>query len=212
VCVPSFWPGKPTQTVTNGSRVPLWALVSALGSPAALVVGATLARIFHDVTYDPVAQTMSVLRWPPRLALAFAGVCGIVIAADPETSIHSLHMTATGLGGVALAMFPALAIFRGPHAPRICEARWGIPASIVMGGLLIWMGFEMLPGFYILGLAERVMVIVALCWPLAVVLGAFEPLIPLRVAVRRAQRAARSFCHGAIHVSERRENESSDTV
>jgi Protein of unknown function (DUF998) len=62
-------------------RVPWWGVISSAASPALLVVGSTVAAGLQPRSYNPVADTISVLaavgaadRWVMTSALAGVGV------------------------------------------------------------------------------------------------------------------------------------------
>jgi hypothetical protein len=116
------------------------------------------------------AAGLYVLRPVPRIVLAFAGCCGLAVAAFPASLHHCVapHLLAAAMGTGVLALWPVLAMSCAASAPAACRRCWAVSASIVFAALLAWVCFEANQGM-LLGLAERVAVIGETFWPLAVV-------------------------------------------
>ena len=111
---------------------------------------------------------------PGRLLLAFGGLAAMLVALSPEpaggTSIR--HLTATGVGFTALALWPILGAARGDPAAGpftwALRPRVGYVATAVMAAGAAWFLLE-LHGHGDAGLAERVLTGIQAIWPLIVV-------------------------------------------
>lgn len=111
---------------------------------------------------------------PGRLLLAFGGLAAILVSLSPEpnggTSLR--HLTATGVGFTALALWPILGAARAD--PAVGAATWplrprvGYVAAALMLAGAAWFLLE-LHGHGDAGLAERVLTGVQALWPLIVV-------------------------------------------
>ncbi|MDT0609148.1 DUF998 domain-containing protein [Streptomyces lancefieldiae] len=96
-------------------HVPKWALLSSGLAPVLLAGGWTIAGLLEGPTYDPVAQTISVLAadgasgaWVMTGALVALGICHLVTACGLRVAAFAGRV-ALGGGGVAalvVALFP----------------------------------------------------------------------------------------------------------
>ena len=158
---PSYSPIRQTVSVMSGyGGTDRWIVTTALW-----VIGAC---------YFVTAAGMTTLRRPARIGLVVAGASSFGIAACPEP-VHGTtlqHAVFTGIGALAIAVWPALVTRRD----RSLSALVGIRASTVMVvifvALLGWFGLEAFRGGAV-GLAERVASSIEICWPfvVAVALG-----------------------------------------
>jgi hypothetical membrane protein len=115
------------------------------------------------------AAGLNGLRLPARLLLVLAGLCSVGIATSPVTAggPPSLHLAWTGVGGVTIAVWPAVAGWRAPPRPAFVSARGSVVATVVFVALLGWVVVETRGGVY-LGLAERLASSIPTCWPFVV--------------------------------------------
>jgi uncharacterized protein DUF998/uncharacterized protein DUF1298 len=137
------------------------------------------------------AAGLNGLRPPARLLLVIAGLCSAGIAASPVAAggPTSLHLAWTGVGGVTIAVWPAVAGWRAPLRPAVVRARGSVVAAIVFVALFGWVVAETRGGTY-LGLAERLASSIPICWP-------FVVAITLRRATARTPYADRADAAGA---------------
>jgi hypothetical membrane protein len=113
---------------------------------------------------------------PGRLILAAAGAASVLVAANPEhvggSPAHGLWAAVTF---TALIAWPTGAWRRGPSVP------WGLRPAVsaaAVGGLLAllaWYLTELVTKGGMTGLAERIMGVAEVGWPLAVVLSCRRP-------------------------------------
>lgn len=106
---------------------------------------------------------------PGRITLGLGGLAAMLVALSPEpdggTSIR--HLTATGVGFTALALWPILAASGNPVTWAL-RPRVGYVATAVMAVGAGWFLIE-LHGHGAAGLAERVLTVTQSIWPLVVV-------------------------------------------
>jgi len=142
-------------------------VLAATGSGAMVM---TAGFIMTAACQIVTAAGLYVLSPVPRIVLAFAGCCGLAVAALPVSLDHFVapHLLAAGMGTGMLALWPVLAMSAAAFAPAACQRCWAISASIIFAALLAWVCYEANQGM-LLGLAERVAVIGETFWPLAVV-------------------------------------------
>ncbi|HZC53349.1 MAG TPA: DUF998 domain-containing protein [Mycobacterium sp.] len=127
------------------------------------------------------AVGLRVLPAPPRIALAFAGCCGLAIAALPDRlGTATAHIAITGVSVILLAIWPVLATSLDASGGWARRARWGVAVSAVFVGLLIWLCYDAWRGVH-LGLSERTATTAEMLWPLVVV-------VSVRRHLRRPQR------------------------
>jgi hypothetical protein len=118
------------------------------------------------------AVGLRVLPPLPRIALAFAGCCGLVVAALPDRLDTAIpHVAATGLAATLLTIWPLLTVPLGRPINWTRRVRWAVGASAALGVLLIWLAFDAWRGIH-LGLSERTAATAEMLWPLVVVVSA----------------------------------------
>jgi hypothetical membrane protein len=107
-----------------------------------------------------------------RLILALGGVATILVAANPEPAgSGSLpHTVSAATAFIAVAIWPAVSIRRGPSVPWGLRPAACVSATVIMLGLLVWFYVELGLGGGDLGLAERILAGAEAIWPLAVAL------------------------------------------
>lgn len=149
---------------------PISQTMSVLASTGSGAMVMTAGFITTAVCQIVTAAGLHVLSLVPRIVLAFAGCCGLAVAALPVSVQQCVapHLLAAAMGTGMLALWPVLAMSGAPFAPAACRRCWAISASIVFAALLLWVCYEANHGM-LLGLAERVAVIGETFWPLAVV-------------------------------------------
>jgi hypothetical protein len=151
--------------------------------------------------YLVIASQLAPLGWPARVGLVIAGGSAIGIAVSPEPRHGSTpqHLVFTGIGAIAIAVWPLLLIGvarRAGHSansirsigldPLACEL-----AGAVFIALLLWTFAETRSGDY-LGLAERVSSSSAIGWPVFAVVALRERAIVLRIRGPHPESATRS--------------------
>lgn len=129
--------------------------------------------------YLVTAAGLTGLSLPARSLLLLAGMCSVGIATSPETAAGPgpVHLAWTAVGGIAIAVWPTVAVWRAPARPLVLRARAAAAATIVFVIMLGWVAIETRGGGD-LGIAERLASSPASCWPLLVAVG-----------LRRASRA-----------------------
>ena len=109
-----------------------------------------------------------------RLVLVAGGLAGVLVAANPEAvagGFSFAHALWAGVGFAFLTGWPLVASRRDPSAP------WGLRPTVAIGAvsliaaLLAWFVVELVSGGGQLGLAERVLGVAQVIWPLLVVLS-----------------------------------------
>jgi hypothetical membrane protein len=138
----------------------------------------TFALLGLGACYVMTALALRAGAWPGRLVLAVGGAATILVAANPEPAgSGSLpHTVWAATAFIALAVWPAVSLGRGPSVP--CGLRFAVcvcvSVSAMMLGLLVWFYAELATGGRHLGLAERVLAGVEAAWPLAVILTCYR--------------------------------------
>lgn len=109
---------------------------------------------------------------PGRLLLIAGGICGMLIAANPQLRHGGSpeHEIFSFVGVLVMTIWPVAAIRREPGAPYALRPGVAWPASIFTLALLLWFTAELFRGAE-LGLAERAVTAVQALWPLIVVLS-----------------------------------------
>ena len=96
--------------------------------------------------YVVTAVGLRMLRMPARITLAVAGLCGFVLTVFPPASRAvpvPVHVAATAVGALLIAVWPILVISRVPGAPVACRAPVAIVAAAVLLGC--WAGWPVPP-------------------------------------------------------------------
>ncbi len=118
------------------------------------------------------AVGLRVLPALPRMALAFAGCCGLAVSALPDRLDTAIpHVAVTGLAATLLTIWPLLTVPLGRPINWTRRVRWAVAASAVLAVLLIWLAFDAWRGIH-LGLSERTAATAEMLWPLVVVVSA----------------------------------------
>ncbi|MEG8277323.1 DUF998 domain-containing protein [Streptomyces sp. AHA2] len=95
--------------------VPSWALLSSGCAPVVLILGWLVAASLQGSTYDPVAQTISVLAapgasgsWVMTAAFVALGVCHLLTAYGlrPAAAAGRIALAGGGAAALAVALFP----------------------------------------------------------------------------------------------------------
>ena len=152
--------------------------LAAAGMPYRWIV--TIAILGVGVCNIVTALALRAAADGGRMLLIAGGVCGILIAANPQPpGGGSLAHEASSLAGtVIMTLWPAAAIRRQPHAPFGLRPRvaWAVVGMNL--GLLLWFAAQLYHGTELglvfhgteLGLAERTVTAYQALWPLVVVL------------------------------------------
>jgi hypothetical membrane protein len=107
-----------------------------------------------------------------RATLALGGFCTLLVAAFP-LSLHSEgreHVLAASAAFLCLAIWPLFGLSCAPAAPPALRPRYAVLASLVLLGMLAWLGWA-LEAESQLGLAERMAAGAEAIWPLLVALS-----------------------------------------
>jgi hypothetical protein len=152
--------------------------LAAVGMPYRWVVtiailGVGVCNIVTGLALRPAADG-------GRMLLIAGGVCGIIIAANPQPpGGGSLAHEASSLAGtVIMTMWPAAAIQRQPRVPFGLRPRVAWAVVGVNLALLLWFAAQLFHGTELglefhgteLGLAERTVTAYQALWPLVVVI------------------------------------------
>jgi hypothetical membrane protein len=163
---PSFdWLASTVSTLTEREAADPWVMTAAFAVTGACEMATALAL-------RPAAL-------PGRLILATGGAASVLVAANPEhvggSLTHGLWAAVTFTGLIA---WPTGAWRRGPAVP------WGLRPAVsaaavgTLLALLAWYLTELTTKGGLTGLAERVMGMAEVGWPLAVVLSCRRPAQP----------------------------------
>ncbi|MFC9680379.1 DUF998 domain-containing protein [Streptomyces sp. NPDC056948] len=96
--------------------VPKWVLLSSGCAPVALIMGWAVAASLQGSSYDPAAQTISVLAapggssyWVMTAAFIALGICHLLTAwgLRPAAPAGRAALAAGGVSALAVALFPA---------------------------------------------------------------------------------------------------------
>jgi hypothetical protein len=169
----SYSPIRQTVSVTSGyGGTDRWIVTSAL-----MVIGAC---------YLVTAAGITAIGLAARIGLVVAGVSSVGIAACPEPAHGTTlqHAVFTGIGAVAIAVWPALVARRDRRLSALLGIRMSSAVTVIFLGLLGWFVFEARDGDAV-GLAERVASSIQIWWPFVVT-----------VALRRAASRSRIPSHG----------------
>jgi hypothetical protein len=152
------WLASTVSALTVRGAVGPWVMTAAFAVTGACEMATALAL-------RPAAL-------PGRLVLAAGGAASVLVAANPEhvggSPVHGLWAAVTF---TALIAWPTGAWRRGPSAP------WGLRPAVsaaavgTLLALLAWFLTELITKGGMTGLAERVMGVADVGWPLAVVLS-----------------------------------------
>ena len=136
----------------------------------------TFALLGLGACYVVTALALRPAASPGRLILAIGGVATILVAANPEPAgSGSLpHTVWAAIAFIAVAVWPAVSLGRGPSVPRGLRPPACVSATAIMLGLLVWFYVELSMGGRHLGLTERVLAGAEAVWPLAVILTCYR--------------------------------------
>jgi hypothetical protein len=109
-----------------------------------------------------------------RLVLMMGGLAGLLVAASPEPaggggSVRHTFGAVAGL--LALAAWPIAAQRRGPSVPWGLRPVVSAGVSVVLLGVLLWFGAELVTSGGQAGLAERLLGGMQTLWPVLVILS-----------------------------------------
>jgi hypothetical membrane protein len=135
----------------------------------------TFALLGLGACYVLTALALRPAASPGRLILALGGVATVLVAANPEPagSGSLAHTVSAATAFIALAIWPAVSVRRGPSVPSGLRPAACVSATVIMLGLLVWFYVELGLGGHHLGLTERVLAGVEATWPLAVILTCY---------------------------------------
>jgi hypothetical membrane protein len=136
----------------------------------------TFALLGLGACYVTTALALRPGTSPGRLVLTIGGAATILVAANPEPAgSGSLpHTVWAATAFIALAVWPAFSIGRGPSMPYGLRPAACVSATAMMIGLLVWFYVELATGSRHLGLAERVLAGIEAVWPLVVILTCYR--------------------------------------
>jgi hypothetical protein len=122
--------------------------------------------------YVATAAGLRAVDLPARMGLLVAGLAAIGIATCPEPAHGTTdqHLVCTGIGAVAITIWPALVARRNTRT-SLTGVRTSIVVTTTFVALLIWTIIEAERGGA-LGLAERLSAATQSCWPFVVALAA----------------------------------------
>lgn len=111
-----------------------------------------------------------------RLILLAGAVAGVLVALNPEHFGGSVqHAIWATIGFAGMALWPAGAWRREPSVPWTLRPAACACAVVVLLALTAWFGAELVAGAGQTGLAERVVGLAQVLWPLTVVLSCRLP-------------------------------------
>jgi hypothetical membrane protein len=151
----------------------------------------TAALYLLGVGYLITAGLLTALSAPSRVGLVITGATAIGVASFPQPhhGTSQAHAVCTGVGAIALAIWPAL-VAREP-AVRGALGAPVLAASIVVSfSLFAWTAVETRDGTA-LGLAERASSVAQVCWPLVVAV-ALRRAWPRELSGSRPEAASRA--------------------
>jgi hypothetical protein len=157
------------DTRQPGNYSPLRQTVSVMSGHAGtdrwIVTG---ALYIIGVAYFLTAYGLTAVGTAARVALIVAGVAAIGVASQPQPAQGSStsHVVCTGIGAIAIAIWPMLDSRRDSPALGAVGLRTSIVASVVSVVLFCWTAIEIHGNA--LGLAERVSSSLQVCWPFVI--------------------------------------------
>jgi hypothetical membrane protein len=166
-----------------------WLLASALQPASYDWIGQTMSQMAGQGATDPWIMTAAMLavgacyfltaagltelRPSARFLLLIAGLCSAGIATTPEPQNQPpalAHLAWTVLGGITIAVWPAVTGRRLPRRPAVLTTGWATFVTLVFLAMLGWVLVET-QGGSALGLAERLTASVQTAWPFVVVVA-----------------------------------------
>jgi Protein of unknown function (DUF998) len=156
------WLASTVSTLTERGAADSWVTTAAFAVTGACEMATALAL-------RPAAT-------PGRLILAAAGAASVLVAANPEhpggSPTHGLWAAVTF---TALIAWPTGAWRRGPLVPWGLRSAVSAAAVATLLALLAWYLTELIAKGGMTGLAERLMGVAEVGWPLAVVVSCRRP-------------------------------------
>ncbi|MFW0783199.1 DUF998 domain-containing protein [Gordonia sp. CPCC 206044] len=142
--------------------------MSVLASIKQTAVVTTIGFVWCSLCQIITATGLPVRRIA-RIALAVAGVCGLVVAACPVgvnafPGMTTIHFAAAAIGTTILAIWPLLSASRAPGTPLPFRPVVATMATIALLALLAWLLSQSINGS-MLGLVERLAVYGGVTWP-----------------------------------------------
>ncbi len=130
----------------------------------AAILGVGACNIVTGLALGPAADG-------GRLMLIAGGVCGMLIAANPQYRHGGslAHEVLSAVGVVILTLWPVAAVRQTPDAPLGLRPRAALAAAGLNLALLLWFTAELFNGPE-LGLAERAVTTDQALWPFFVVM------------------------------------------
>jgi hypothetical membrane protein len=121
--------------------------------------------------YLITAVGLAGVAMPARILLIVAGVCsaGIATSPEPPSGPTATHLAWVALGGVTIAIWPAVAGWRMQDRPLVLSVWSSAVVTLMFFALLAWVVLQTRGGKD-LGLAERLDSGVQTCWPFVVAL------------------------------------------
>ncbi len=132
----------------------------------------TLALVAVAICYMATGLGLRPAATFGRLVLIAGGVCGLLVAASPEPSpggFSLAHAIWAAFGFLMLSTWPLAAWHRGPGVPWALRPAVAAGAAGIMALLLAWFLAELVTGGGQIGLAERMVGVAQVFWPLIVV-------------------------------------------
>ena len=145
----------------------------------------TLAFVLVAACYMATGVALRPAASAGRLVLVAGGLAGALVAANPEAvagGFSFAHALWAAVGFMFLTAWPLAARRPGPSAPWGLRPAVAVTAASLIAALLAWFVVELVSGGGELGLAERVLGVAQVTWPLLVVLSC-------RIAAPRIRRA-----------------------
>ena len=134
----------------------------------------TLAFVLVAACYIATGLALRPAASAGRLILVAGGLAGVLVAANPEAVAGGFsfgHALWAGVGITFLTAWPLAARRADPSAPWGLRPTVAVTAVSVILALLAWFVVELVSGGGQLGLAERVLGVAQVFWPLLVVLS-----------------------------------------
>ncbi len=184
------WWGVASSVVAPVLLVSGWTIAAGLQRGSYNAVADTVSGLAADGAADRWVMTLAFLvagacevttglalrpaASAGRLILMVGGLAGLLVASSPEPAGgggSARHTFGAVVGLIALAAWPAAAQRRGPSVPWGLRPVASAGASVVLLGVLLWFGAELVTGGGQAGLAERLLGGMQTLWPVLVILS-----------------------------------------
>ena len=201
------WWGVASSVVAPVLLVSGWTIAAGLQRGSYNAVADTVSGLAADGAADRWVMTLAFLvagacevttglalrpaASAGRLILMVGGLAGLLVASSPEPAGgggSARHTFGAVVGLVALAAWPVAAQRRGPSVPWGLRPTVSVGASVVLLGVLLWFGAELVTGGGQAGLAERLLGGMQTLWPVLVILSCCLSQSPLSEASREPPR------------------------